>query len=174
MSEISEGSRGVENKSGFGSDTKRQGRLITGVLGLVLSAVYAYMAYRLPMGKLDQPGAGVFPLVVAAIAAVASLLLVAEQVAEAMKAGDGAIGLPRGADLRRLVGFGASIAVYIVLAMFLGNLIAGFVMCLVIVRLLDPRSWRRVVVTAAAIALGAHFLFVFILGIPLPEGSLLR
>ena len=82
--------------------------------------------------------------------------------------------MPRGRDLLRVAGFAFFVAVYTALAGYVGNLVSGFVMCLGLVHLVDSRSWRRTVITAAAIAAATHVLFVWILAVPLPEGTLLR
>ncbi len=161
----------MENRSAVGSDTRRRGRLIVGVAGLVLSAGYLSTALRLSMGTPAQPGPGVFPIVVGCFMIAASLLLLLEQVSKGAQ--PGALGLPRGENGRRLIGFGFAIALYIVLAGYLGHIIASFAMSLIMVRLIDPRSWRRTLITAAAIALGSYILFVLIFAVPLPAGSLL-
>ena len=53
--------------------TKSQGYIGAGIFGLLLSAGYLHQTLDLPMGEMDQPGAGVFPLLVAAVLFFASI-----------------------------------------------------------------------------------------------------
>ncbi len=153
--------------------SKRQGRLLVGIGGLVLSLGYALEAVRtLPMGDSERPGAGVFPLLVAALMALSSLGVVLELARRKGESGDERLELPQGADLRRLLGVGASIAVYAFLAPVLGHLSASTIMSVAVVRLLRPAPWRSTIITGVAIAVGTYLLFVIGLAVPLPTGIL--
>ena len=81
------------------SISKRSAYLATGGLGILLSAGYLAMATQLPLGEMDAPGAGLFPVLVGAIMCFASLTTVWEgwQTPRA----DG-IELPVGQDRARL------------------------------------------------------------------------
>jgi putative tricarboxylic transport membrane protein len=143
-----------------------------GLAGLLLSLAYGTNGVMtLPMGKMAAPGAAVFPLAVAVAVAVISLMIVLEQVWGKPEEGDGPLDLPRGADLRRLLSTGVSVVAYIVLAKYLGSLVANAVLCLWLVRLVEPTlSWWRLILVALGLAVSTYVLFNMILGVPLPEG----
>ena len=150
----------------------RRGRLIAGLIGLLLSLAYGQQAWsKLPMGVLRQPGAAVFPLIVAALMAVSSLMILFEEM-RAVDSEKGPLGLPSGAGLHRLLGVVASLVGYGVMAYLVGHLIASVLLCLVLVHLINPASWVRTVVIGLAISLSTHGMFVWMLGVPLPEGVL--
>lgn len=143
-----------------------------GVAGLLLSAGYAVEAANtLPMGSLSEPGAALFPILVAVLMAISSLALVVEQ-ARLTGSADASLPLPRGADLRRLLGIALSVIGYIWLLSYLGFLVASILMALALVRLLTAGSWVRTAVVALAISISTYVLFVVILGVPLPKGEL--
>ncbi len=150
----------------------RQGRLIAGLVGLLLSLAYGQQAWTtLPMGIMRQPGPAVFPLIVAGLMAVSSLMILLEEM-RAADSVEGPLGLPRGAGLHRLLGVVASLVGYGVMAYLVGHLTASILLSLALVHLINPGSWVRTVVIGLAISLSTYGLFVSILGVPLPKGVL--
>ena len=150
----------------------RGGRLIAGLAGLLLSLGYGQQAWTtLPMGKIRQPGAAVFPLIVAALMAVSSLMILFEEM-RAVDSEEGPLGLPSGAGLHRLLGVVASLVGYVVMAYLVGHLIASVLLSLALVHLINPGSWVRTVVIGLAISLSTYGMFVSMLGVPLPRGVL--
>ena len=150
----------------------RRGRLIAGLVGLLLSLGYGQQAWStLPMGKIRQPGAAVFPLIVAALMAVSSLMILFEEM-RSLDSEEGPLGLPSGADLHRLLGIVASLVGYGVMAYLVGHLIASVLLSLALVHLINPGSWVRTVVIGLAISLSTYGMFVSMLGVPLPRGVL--
>jgi hypothetical protein len=146
---------------------KARGRLLAGVAGLVLTGAYTSELIRtLSPGTLAAPGAAVFPAVAAALMACASVALMVEQVRAPGEVAP--LDLPRGVALARLLLAAGGLTAYVVLAPWLGHLAASLVPALVLVRVLEPGSWLRVAVTAAAIAGAIHVVFVKLLGVPLP------
>ena len=150
----------------------RRGRLIAGLVGLLLSLAYGQQAWStLPMGKIRQPGAAVFPLIVAALMAVSSLMILFEEM-RALDSEEAPLVLPSGAGLHRLLGVGATLVGYGVMAYLVGHLIASVILCLALVHLINPGSWVRTVVIGLAISLSTYGMFVSMLGVPLPRGVL--
>jgi len=123
------------------------------------------------MGKIRQPGAAVFPLIVAALMAVSSLMILFEEMMS-LDSEEGPLGLPRGAGLHRLLGVVASLVGYGVMAYLGGHLIASVLLSLALVHLISPGSWVRTVVIGLAISLSTYGMFVLMLGVPLPRGVL--
>jgi len=153
-------------------NSARRGRLIAGLVGLLLSLTYGQQAWTtLPMGKIRQPGAAVFPLIVAALMAVSSLMILFEEMMS-LDSEEGPLGLPRGAGLHRLLGVVASLVGYGVMAYLGGHLIASVLLSLALVHLISPGSWVRTVVIGLAISLSTYGMFVLMLGVPLPRGVL--
>jgi hypothetical protein len=120
---------------------------------------------------MRQPGAAVFPLIVAALMAVSSLMILLEEM-RSLNPEEGPLGLPSGAGLRRLLGVVASLVGYGVMAYLVGHLIASVLLCLALVHLINPGSWVRTVVIGLAISWSTHGIFVWMLGVPLPRGVL--
>ena len=71
-----------------------------GGIGLLVSIGYLIMALQLPFGRLDQPGAGVFPVFVGAVLVLASLVTMQEGWSSSRGA---VIEFPAGADRRRVI-----------------------------------------------------------------------
>ena len=150
----------------------RRGRLIAGLVGLLLSLGYGQQAWTtLPMGKIRQPGAAVFPLIVAALMAVSSLMILFEEM-RSPDSEEAPLVLPSGASLHRLLGVVASLVGYGVMAYLVGHLIASVILSLALVHLINPGSWVRTVVIGLAISLSTYGMFVSMLGVPLPRGVL--
>ncbi len=146
---------------------RARGRIIAGIAGLLLVAVYSVeMLKTLSFGVLARPGAAIFPAMAAVLMALASLGVILEQLRAPVD--ETRLELPRGAALGRLLAAAAGLAAYVLLAPFLGHGVAGLVLAVVLVRVLQPGSWMRTVVTAAAIAASIYVLFVLLLGVPLP------
>ncbi len=159
----------MRSRSNLSLSNQRGGRLVVGLLGLLLALGFAALSLRdLPVGQLAQPGAAVFPLFCAAFAAVASVGVIWEQWRDS--SGGELVDLPRGANLRRLLGVAAGITAYVVLVPALGHLIASFILAVVLVRLLKPAPWRSTLMAAAALSVGIWALFVLGLDVPLPAG----
>ena len=152
-------------------NSARRGRLIAGLVGLLLSLGYCQQAWTtLPMGKISQRGGG-FPIVAKALMAVSSLMVLFEEM-RSLDSEEGPLGLPSGAGLHRLLSVVASLVGYVVMASLVGHLIASVLLSLALVHLIKPGSWVRTVVVGLAISLSAYGLFVSMLGVPLPGGVL--
>ncbi len=150
--------------------SKANAYLLVGGMGLAVAVGYLTVALGLPFGRLDQPGAAVFPIFVAAVLVVASLATIhegwstsAEQFVE----------FPAGADGRRVV--------YLVLLLFgfffalpwLGQLISSTLFCVLLMRVLSAGvGWTRTVAYSAVLALAIDLVFEKLLKVPLPHGVL--
>lgn len=153
-------------------NSARRGRMIAGLVGLLLSLGYGQQAWTtIEMGKISQPGAGVFPLIVAVFAVVSSLALLFEEM-RSLGSEEDLLDIPSGVDLHRLLSVLASLIGYVVMAHLVGHLIASVLLCLALVHLIKPASWKRTGVVGLAISLLAYGLFVSMLGVPLPGGVL--
>lgn len=146
---------------------KRKGYLAMGGGGLGAAAVYLGLAFRMPFGEMDQPGAAVFPVAVGVILALASLATLRE----GWRLDRGAqIALPAGADLGRLVGLIGLLLGYVVALPWLGQIVSSMVFCAVLMRVLSDLGWTRIVVYSAIIAIGLYAVFVRLLQVPMPHG----
>lgn len=137
---------------------------------VVLAAVYLLRARPLPLGSIAQPGPGFFPAAVGALLAVLSLL---HLTAVCRGWCDAAEALPRGADRRRvllvvgaLVFFGAAVGA-------LGYLISGIALSVVVLLSLGTPRVLAALLFAVIVVGASYYVFVSLLGVPLPKGWLL-
>jgi len=149
--------------------SKRRAYLVAGGAALLLAAGYGALSLQLPLGKLDQPGAAVFPIVVTAIIAMAGVATLAEgwRMAPTLQ-----VELPAGADLRRVALLVAALVGFLVLLPWLGHWASSMLFLAATMRLLSSYGWLRVVATAAVIASVFEGLFVRLLQVPMPGGVL--
>jgi len=148
------------------SISKRTAYLSTGGLGLVLSAGYLAMATQLPLGEMDAPGAGLFPVLVGAIMCFASLATVWEGW-KTMRSED--IELPVGKDLSRLFKLIVLLALYFTAMPWLGYSLSSWAFALLLMRLLSTLSWWRCGAYAALMTGVIYFCFIYLLKVPMPS-----
>lgn len=152
-------------------DSKRRGRLVVGLLGLLLGIGYtAYTVTSLPFGSTDEPGAAVFPLVVGVGTIVVSLLTMAE--AYFTHAVTGQVNFPVGQRRRTVLGLLLALVGFVLVYPLLGQYVASILFMILALRLLGSRSLVRTVVYGALIGLGVSYFFVDLLGVRLPSGIL--
>jgi hypothetical protein len=146
---------------------KRKGYLAVGAGGLVLSAGYLGMSVQLPFGELARPGASLFPIMVGAILALASLATLWEgwrtMVSEQVE-------FPAGQDAVRLSVLVGALFVYILALPWLGQIIASSLFLVLLMRVLSDIGWPRVIVYALIIAGTLYVVFVRLLNVPMPRG----
>src|SRR5687768_14652567 len=96
--------------------------LIVGGTGLLVSVGYLIMAAKLPFGRLDQPGAGVFPVFVGIVLTIASLVTLREGWLSSER---GTIEFPAGADRVRVICLVALLVGFFFALPWLGQLISS-------------------------------------------------
>jgi putative tricarboxylic transport membrane protein len=149
---------------------KRKAYLAVGGIGLLLAAGYLGMAIQLPFGQLDQPGAGVFPIVIGALLMLASLATVGE--GWRMERTE-QVELPGGEDRKRLLSLIALLFGYFLALPWLGQIISSTLFCVLLVRLLSELTWWRVVAYSLLMSIAVYAVFVYLLKVPMPRGILI-
>jgi hypothetical protein len=138
-----------------------------GAIGICLSVLYLALSFQMPMGRVRQPGAGVFPV-------ISGFLLLLGSVSalwEGMKQRNSEkVELPAGSDLLRLLAVLGGVLGYLILLPVLGQLISSTLFCFVLIRALSSLSIWRVVLYAVLMSGAAYVLFVRILMLPMPVG----
>ena len=136
----------------------------------ILAVGYLWMSFQLPFGKMDQPGAALFPVIVGVVLAAASLITMwegwkmnrAEQIEWPAGSGPQAI-----AEHDRF-------AVRLFPPMpLLGQIITSTVFCTLLFRVLSKISWLRVVVYSLVMSIALNIVFIFTFKIPMPRGMLI-
>ena len=142
---------------------------VIGVIGLVFSAGYLGLSFQLPFGRLDQPGAGVFPVIVGVMLLLASLTTMWEgwQLDKAEH-----IDLPAGAGRKRLLSLIGLLFGYFLALPWLGQILSSTVFCILLMRVLSDLRWPRIVAYSLVMSIALYVVFVFLLKVPLPRGTL--
>lgn len=133
------------------------------------SIVYAVTAVRLPVGTIERPGAGFFPIAVAVFAIGVTLGWVV--LAFRHLPARGADTLVEPGARARVAGTGGTLVAFCLLMPSLGYPLTAFLFCGVMLRSLGG-SWLASVLTAVLAAAGSYHLFATLLGVPLPAGVL--
>jgi putative tricarboxylic transport membrane protein len=148
---------------------KRTGYLVIGGIGLVLALAYLGLAFQISFGQLDQPGPGIFPVLVGVILTLASLATMWEgwQMEKAEL-----VDFPAGADRKRILSLVALLFGYFLLLPWLGQIIAGTLFCIFLMRVLSSLGWLRIVVYSLLMSIAIYVMFVRLLKVPMPSGVL--
>src|SRR5699024_45286 len=134
---------------------------IAGVIGLVVAAATAWIAWsNYPLGTLDRPGSAFFPLLVAALMAVASVIALIE--ARCATFGYEPIAWRRFGIATGVILGGAG------LLPVLGFLPVALVGTTGLAILIEGKFRWKIPVTMTLVTFGIWFVFVHLLGIALP------
>jgi putative tricarboxylic transport membrane protein len=148
---------------------KRKGYLGMGGGGLLAAAVYLGLAFQMPFGEMDQPGAAVFPVAVGVILMLASLTTLWE--GWRLDRGEQVV-LPVGTNLRRLLSLVGLLLGYILALPWLGQIIGSALFCMLLMRVISDLGWPRIAVYSLAISVVLYAVFVMLLKVPMPRGIL--
>jgi len=127
-------------------------------------------ASRLEMGELHQPGSGFFPFTIGLLTGVLALIALFQSVRE--KAERPAA--PPQATFRwwnivvilaALIGFTLSLEK-------LGFLVNTFLFMVLLLKVVDPQTWKRALLTGLITAIASDLVFNVILGAQIPSGIL--
>ncbi len=139
------------------------------IAALVLSILYLIGALGYPMGTMEQPGPGRYPVLVGALLIIASIGSLAHNL---WKPATGTLSLPKGRNLVRVLTIIAGTFAYVVLLPYTGHLIAAVVTVFIVLQTMGLSSWLWKIGFTVLIALGSYYLFDVILNVPLPRGFL--
>ena len=152
--------------------TRSSGYMGAGIVGILLSAGYLRMTLDLPMGEMDQPGAGVFPLLVGAVLLVASISALWE--GWHTRSSSEALDLPQGVDRARLLKLIVLMLVYFLAMPWAGYTLSSIVFCILLIRLLSELTWQRCTTYAFIMTSVVYLIFISILKVPMPAGILIE
>jgi putative tricarboxylic transport membrane protein len=142
------------------------GDTVASIFGILLGGVVMIGAIRLHLGTPREPQPGFFPFVAALILVVlCGILLV--QALYGRRQGMEAFG-----ELWRPVILIAGLFVYAVVLDVVGYVVATTVLSAVVLRVLDTKTWWKLLVISLALSIGTYILFDRLLDVSLPEGVL--
>lgn len=141
------------------------------LLGIALAACLG--AFQYEVGTLNNPGPGLFPLILGAVLGVLSLIILAGGVLAKRAA-------TQGAEPQEWRSILSKEAFYVVLALVgfgfllvpLGFIVTTFAVFAALLRFVTNQKWPVVIIGALVLALGAYLVFDVLLGVPLPRGAL--
>lgn len=142
--------------------------LISGLAFLLVSVFVAAGAVSMSLGSLRSPGPGLYPLILAILLGIFSLLLCWVDREEAQPRGKGvppATSSHR-TDVYSTIGL---LLAYAALLPSAGFSVVTLVSLVLLFKIGGIRSWRLVVLLAIAFTVGVKLL-AFVLGTPLPQG----
>lgn len=145
----------------------RAGALAVALLGSVLAALYMAGAWRLGLGVLDEPGPGLYPLLVGALLLAGA----AGTALEAWARATGPAGWPQGVAGRRVLVLVGAVFGYALALPYAGHPLAGSLVTLVGLQVMGLAGWPLKIGLAVAAGLVSHYLFATVLGVPLPRGA---
>jgi putative tricarboxylic transport membrane protein len=145
-------------------------KVLCSLFWLFLALGICTEASRLRMGHLDAPGPGFFPLIIGVVTGLLSLLAFFQSFKTETKAtADG----PR-KPLRwwNLVVIGLAVAGYAVTLEKIGFLINTFLLIVLLLKVVEPQSWRTAIAGGLVTALASELVFNVILRAQIPSGIL--
>ena len=138
---------------------------------LVTGILYCIGALLLPMGTINAPKGGLFPLIVAVFIVVISSSLFFRSLKRVQKSQEQVDAFPKGADRNRVLAIFISLLIFALCLKPLGYLISAVGLMGVIVRLFGLRGWAKIALAAALTGFLSYYLFAVILEVPLPRGE---
>lgn len=135
---------------------------IASIAPLLLGVVCLVYSYTLSLGRITNPGPGLWPFIVSAVIVIASVvLLFTERDNEEYE--------PFTQKTRLVVTGAVSVGVFIYLFQWFGFIVPSFLTLVFWLRFLGKESWVLSLGVAALVTAAFYLLFATLLGIPLPE-----
>lgn len=140
-------------------------------LFLIAGILYLIGSLMLPMGTIEAPRSGLFPLLVAIFIIAMSLLPLKSSFKEAKESEEQIEPFPKGPDRNRVLAIATALLLFAFCLKPFGYLIPTICLMAVIVRLMGLQSWVKVALAGIITGVISFYLFAFILEVPLPRGE---
>jgi putative tricarboxylic transport membrane protein len=140
---------------------------------LLFSVVMSREAFHLPMGEMRDPGAGFFPLLIGLLTGLLALIALIQPLRE-KKEKDGVQASHSAGRFRwwNLVVILAALIAYAVTLTKLGFMINTFLFMLILLKVIEPQSWKKAILAASITAVASDLFFNLLLGAQIPPGML--
>jgi hypothetical protein len=144
-----------------------------GFLMIIFGSLTTYLSLKMPIGTFRAAGPGLFPLclglllMLLAVSFTLKIFMQNRQIHERQAA------TPKpGGSAKPVIGFMAVIGAAAVLLEYLGYAPTAFLMVLALLQILESKKWHWNLLIALSSAAVSHFVFVWWLQIPFPQGWL--
>lgn len=142
--------------------------IITNFLWFILACAVTLESWRLGFGTLVGPGPGFVPFLAAATLGILAIVGLIQAFLEK----GGAPSPFRGADIVKILLVNLFLVVGVLLWDWIGFIPVTLVLLVFMFRVLKPIGWLRALVAATATMVFTWVLFVKLLGLRVPQGSL--
>lgn len=151
--------------------SKSRSYVIFGGFGVIMSVSYFVASLHLPFGRIEMPGAALFPAFSSVVLLIASITTIWE--GYSMDRSE-KVEMPLGQSLRRLMYFIGLLAAYLLALPWVGDLVAGTAFAGLLIILLSKVGWKSSITYAFVMAATIHVIFVILLKVPMPRGVLFQ
>jgi putative tricarboxylic transport membrane protein len=127
----------------------------------------AYLSSKLPLGGFKGPGPGFYPLLVALILILLSILLMISSWFEKPRTAE----KKEGMDIKKVYYILGALLIYAVSFQRLGFLLSTFLFFLLLKPVVE-KKWSFVIIGSFLVTLASYFFFQILLKCTLPEGIL--
>jgi putative tricarboxylic transport membrane protein len=138
------------------------------LLALALAALFE--ASKLPFGRVGSPQAGFFPLILAGLLAILSLVFLAQAIGAPKERPGESLG--RSTTWNKIVLAIGALVVFALLFESLGYVISTFLFIAFLLSVVERQKWTLVVIVAFFTSLTTYVVFGLLLNTPLPGGIL--
>jgi hypothetical protein len=141
---------------------------ISGIVFVLIGAAVLVASLKYPIGTLQKPGGGFFPLLAAALLLVLSAVFTIQSFMRRKTVTPAERGGAKPSALRR-IGFGvAALVAYRYLIPVIGFAPATALFIVALSRFLENASWARSLIFGLATAAASYYLFQVVLKIQMP------
>jgi putative tricarboxylic transport membrane protein len=148
----------------------RSVKIYCSLFWLLFSIVTCIEASHLEMGELHQPGSGFFPFTIGLLTGLLALIALFQSIREQKERFE-----PQPQESFRwwniIVILGALIA-YALSLEKIGFLINTFLFMLVLLKVVEPQTWKKAILVGLITAIASDLVFNVILGAQIPSGIL--
>lgn len=150
-------------------DPKRIGQIVFAGIFLLLFIGYFLEALDMPSGDMASPGPGLFPTWIGVAGIGISLWVIGEALLG--KGESGAIGFPRGDDLKVAGVFMGTLIGYILVLPYLGMIVSSALYAITFIKFGSHTSWIRSILVGGIMGVVLTLFFTSVLGLTLPRGA---
>ena len=143
--------------------------LIAAALGFLGGLFYLKVALRYSLGTAGDPGPGVYPLLVGSLFLIGA---VGTGLEAALARSVARIEWPVDSARWRVALMALASGGYGLLLPYLGHPIAASAVSFLVLWIMGMRQWLWMVILSGVLGLGTAYLFISVLGVPLPSFSL--